>query len=342
MNSLIVARIALDVCTWKFDHYTQSSWEMYWHNNIDELQNHVCFTLGNPDQMQNSIQALERIITLQRSIFNGTSILNVDKLFSKMVYRLECVNNRSRHLITQNIEPLIGFLRDPLTICPNISSTVGNSVFHDITFALQSKRFLLLAPSAPYENVALTSPIPPWLGSLDGQKILIDIGSSLFNELEGMRKIGAAISSRWFYEYFKKISLKFDRIIAFEQGPRNPKIFFEQIPADLLPIYTFINVAVEPFGKFNPWKILERVAKPNDYVIVKLDIDASNVEKDFIEQILKNEVWLSLIDEMFFEMHVNVKEMESYWGGGGLDSLKDAYNLFSKLRQSGIRMHSWP
>ncbi|CAF5037444.1 unnamed protein product, partial [Rotaria magnacalcarata] len=310
-------RIALDVCTWKFDHYIQSSWEIYWHNNIDELQNHVCSTLGNPDQMQNSIQALERIITLQRSIFNGTLILNVDELFSKMVYRLECVNNHSRHLITQNIEPLIGFLRDPLTICPNISSTVGNSVFDNIDFALQSKRFLLLAPSAPYENVALTSSIPPWLGSMDGQKILIDIGSSLFNELEDTRKIGAAIS------------------------PRNPKIFFQQLPADLLPIYTFINVAVEPFGKFNPWKILERVAKPNDYVIVKLDIDVSNVEKDFIEQILKNEVWLSLIDEMFFEMHVNVKEMESYWGVG-LDSLKDAYNLFSKLRQNGIRMHSWP
>ena len=102
-----------------------------------------------------------------------------------------------------------------------------------------------------------------------------------------------------------------------------------------------INVAVETTGQFNPLEMLERLAKPEDYVLLTLDIDASDLEKNFIEQILQSQVLHSLIDEIFFEMHVSVEEMGPYWGATA-GELKDSYVLFSKLRQFGIRMHSWP
>ena len=58
-------------------------------------------------------------------------------------------------------------------------------------------------------------------------------------------------------------------------------------------------------------------------------------------QVLNDTSISSLIDEMFFEMHVTVNEMKPYWGTPP-GQLKDTYILFTKLRQLGIRMHSWP
>ena len=91
----------------------------------------------------------------------------------------------------------------------------------------------------------------------------------------------------------------------------------------------------------NPWNILKTIAKPEDYVIIKLDIDTPALETALCNQILNDTSISSLIDEMFFEMHVTVNEMMPYWGAPG-GELKDTYILFRKLRSLGIRMHSWP
>jgi hypothetical protein len=267
---------------------------------------------------------------------------DANELFSQMFYRIECLSGRST-LVAQQIEPFVGLLRDPLTICPIFNKTIPSRFVQSEDDAMQSKRFLLLAPSSPYFNLTPIGPIAPWIYQKDGQKILFDIGSSYFNGLMDINKVGSATGARWFYEYFRKNSLQFDRIIAFERGDLIPAIVWEQIPEDLLPVYTLINVAVESTGKYNPLKMLKYLAKPQDYVIFKLDIDAFDLEKTFIEQIVENEVFHSLIDEIFFEMHVTVNEMIPIWQfTAGPLKLKDAYVLFSKLRKLGIRMHAWP
>jgi len=76
-------------------------------------------------------------------------------------------------------------------------------------------------------------------------------------------------------------------------------------------------------------------------VIIKLDIDTPILENELIDQILNDKSISSLIDEMFFEMHVTINEMIRFWGTPS-GQLKDTYILFTKLRQLGIRMHSWP
>lgn len=151
----------------------------------------------------------------------------------------------------------------------------------------------------------------------------------------------AAIGTRWFYEYFRSKSLSFDRIIAFEASQYAPKSYWNQIPDDVMGKLTFINTGVETSGKLNPWNILKTIAKPEDYVIIKLDIDTSPLEMALCNQIVNDRSISSLIDEMFFEMHVTVKEMAPYWGNPP-GELKDTYNLFRKMRELGIRMHSWP
>ncbi len=73
------------------------------------------------------------------------------------------------------------------------------------------------------------------------------------------------------------------------------------------PFYTFVNVSVNAeIGKYNPWTILEAIAKPNEYVVIKLDSDKLLLENALIKELLVE----NIIDK-----------------------------LFTKLRQLGIRMH---
>merc|ERR1719356_463454 len=98
----------------------------------------------------------------------------------------------------------------------------------------------------------------------------------------------------------------------------------------------------------NPWRVLTEVAKPNDYVIVKLDIDHQATELALVKQILEqkpNNI-SSLIDELFWEHHVYGSAMccptlsgqknGSVWSKmvfnrtkGSLESLKESYEMFS-------------
>ena len=297
----------------------------------------MCATLALPDQVNKTVDVLRRIMALQATLFEtGNKILPVDGHFSKMHYRRICGNEEQNAV--HSIEPLIGLIRDPLTMCPRVPS-VPVSLNLEGEWALQSKRFLLLAPSAPFsvESRSLTSvpPLAPWLYAAGSQKILIDIGSSYFQSRNGNT---AEIGTKWFYDYFKNKSMLFDRIIAFEYQKLEPSRVWEELPDDVFPFYTFINVGVdERMGKFNPWKMLQAIAKPDDYVVLKLDIDKPPLETALMKQLLdENNPARGLIDELFFEKHVSSDRNSNE------DKLKDSYELFTKLRKCGIRMHGWP
>ncbi|CAF5056436.1 unnamed protein product, partial [Rotaria sp. Silwood1] len=62
--------------------------------------------------------------------------------------------------------------------------------------------------------------------------------------------------------------------------------------------------------------MLESIAKPNDYVVIKLDIDKPSLESALMKQ---------LLDELFFEKHVSNNSTSKK------DELKDFYDLFTKL-----------
>ena len=294
------------------------------------------------DHLNNSIQILQYIIELQKLLYQPSSkVDNADKLLSKMYYRFECNDSsKSQLVVSQSIDPLIGLLRDPLTICGFKDLPENLKLGEDDS--VQSKRFFLLGPSAPYHNYQTTTPIiPPWLYKPDAQVILFDIGSSYFNGMNAAAVSTSTIGTRWFYEYFRSKSLSLDRIIAFEASKYEPKSYWDQIPDDVIGKLTFINTGVEVNGKLNPWNILKTIAKPEDYVIIKLDIDTPPLEMALCNQILNDTSISSLIDEMFFEMHVTINEMKRFWGAPS-GELKDTYILFRKMRELGIRMHSWP
>ena len=93
----------------------------------------------------------------------------------------------------------------------------------------------------------------------------------------------------------------------------------------------------------SPVNVLLQVAQPGDFVLFELDIDNFKVEYEIMDSILGNSTVLSLIDEFVFEYHVGFAPMLPAWGhtADKTKTLDDAYQLFYKLRQKGIRAHSW-
>jgi hypothetical protein len=73
--------------------------------------------------------------------------------------------------------------------------------------------------------------------------------------------------------------------------------------------------------------MFEAIAKPNDYVVVKLDIDKPLLEMALMKQLLDDgNQARHLIDEFFFEKHVSSDRNPQE------DKLEDSYDLFTKLR----------
>lgn len=295
-----------------------------------------------------------------------------DHLLSKFFYQQKCVDLQTQTStviaeVSHLIEPLVGLLRDPLTICPRTSAIQVPSALYDGAI-VQSKRFLLLSVSAPFtvhptegyaayfekiqqETASYQRNLVPWMyGGLNyfvssdkmrlkmGQTFLFDLGSSFF---DGWHGDSTAVAGLWFHENYKRFNVTFDRIITFEQSVLDQKTAWKALPNDVFPAYTLINVGVTENETFNPWKMLRAITHVYDYVVVKLDIDTPLLENALINQILRNPSIHSLIDELFFEHHVTVKEMIPYWGTPQ-GTLKDSYHVFRKMRELGIRMHSWP
>lgn len=238
-------------------------------------------------------------------------------LFSRMIYKSEC----SDDYVAVMIEPLVGMLRDPFTMCPRTASMHNDLWIQEDEARVQSKRFLLLGVAAPFmrgsyaEVVSNTSTLffPPFATS-EGRNILFDLGSNYF---DSWTKSAGASSTSYFYEFFKARGLSWDRIFAFEYETLDPHRAWNVVPDELVTtgVYSFINHGVdsEDGSKFNPWTMLRKIATASDKVVVKLDIDTPMIENALVEQLQQDPDLIDLVDEMFYEHHVYIREMEPWW-----------------------------
>ena len=80
----------------------------------------------------------------------------------------------------------------------------------------------------------------------------------------------------------------------------------------LLPaVYRWINIpaVTDLKSPSHPWNYIRSLSYPEDYVVVKLDIDTPAVEIELMQQLLDDDTLNPLIDEFYFEHHVNVTAM---------------------------------
>lgn len=167
--------------------------------------------------------------------------------------------------------------------------------------------------------------------------VFIDLGASL--EFHNKSYHNPTVSLMGLYERF---GIKFDHYYAFEQTNIPPDRAFQSIPENLIPAYHWFNVPVEAHSKSrqNPWNSILVQYSSNDFVVIKLDIDTPEIEIALVHQLLQEE-FSGLVDQLYFEYHVNTEKMNEYWGGKVEDTLYDSLALFTSLRQKGISAHSW-
>ena len=215
---------------------------------------------------------------------------------------------------TEYIEPLVSHLRFPLAGCiadPN---------------ALVFRGYI----------------IPPTLSILDKgmKKLYFDAGASSWNEGAG----GPSLS--YFYKMWLRHGIDFDEIHAFEMTT-TVSDFEASLPSFIKnrTFYKQCTVSSTPKDHshdhpFIPLRI-DEIAPPNSYVFFKLDIDSPSVENGQIEFILND--LNSGIHELAYEHHISGnKIMRPYWGTLDTNvSLLESYELFLRLREKGIRAHSW-
>ena len=97
-------------------------------------------------------------------------------------------------------------------------------------------------------------------------------------------------------------------------------------------------------GKPNPASFLQMLAvacKPEDFVVVKLDIDTPAIEQTIIAVLTQRPDLAALIDELFFEYHFYFDGLDFGWGDNVQGDVDTAIGTMYRLRSLGIRAHFW-
>ena len=218
------------------------------------------------------------------------------------------------------IEPLAGALRHPLFPCRGGLRYTGN------------KNYML--PLFQHELVPVEQRV-----SRITRKYFFDLGASTYNS-----GLGGA-SQSWFLDTYKSRGIVFDRILAWEGTNIPPENLLKDYPDEVYGKLSYFNVlaVTDPEAPGNPIRILKQIAQEEDLVVMKIDIDNSPVELEFVYQIMKDLQVVNLIDEFYFEHHVSAHPVEyAGWGQDAkIHNISQSYELFSSLRELGIRAHSW-
>ena len=170
--------------------------------------------------------------------------------------------------------------------------------------------------------------------------IFIDMGASLdFHD-----DINGKMPAIYIHSIYSKFGFKFDHIYAYEVNPKHPAKVFEALPDELQSSWHWINVGVDAreCAKMNPFTMIANSFTPDDFIVVKLDIDTPAVEHVLVEQLKNDPSLIILVDQFYFEHHVHQKELASSWTGTMEGSVGGSLKLMAELRKNGVAAHYWP
>jgi hypothetical protein len=170
--------------------------------------------------------------------------------------------------------------------------------------------------------------------------IYIDLGGTTWDANDKVPGQG------WFVRQYQQRGIDMDRMLLWEAAPVTPPSkVYDQLPKELLHKYQYFNIpAITDITQAShPVRMLKQIARPGDFVALKLDIDHSGAETSILQALLADSEAAALVDEFYFEYHVNFTPMLPWWGAS-VDKekgLAEAFKLFYELRQRGWRAHSW-
>jgi hypothetical protein len=352
--------------------YVPSPFEDKWRENVGEWRHRPCHVLSNEQgaNFQKLVDAVEAQELLRcdalgnrtRSAYGSALRAASSSLLSRMEYRRGGPSGPVVGSVL--LEPLAGVLRDPRPVCwpPYQESKYPYFTPHKDQGAdpkaIMGKFHLLdpglgaMAGMRPADDSGAaagiggggggvsTSPFrspfphPPTTCGASGRALLFDIGASTWVDRYGLA---------WALQSYMSVGISFEHVYAWEALAVTPS-YFTGMPADVrMRVHLFNMPASSAEGSVeNPFTVLKAKATPADYVVVKLDIDTPSVEMPLIHQLLTDPQLAALVDDFYFEHHVDIPEMRAYWGEGLPGNLKESLDLFRALREKGIRAHSWP
>lgn len=302
--------------------YRSSRLEQTWLDNAHRWADDFCSHMGTFSK--ETRKWLETIAALEERDVSASMDQDV---FSAFVSTYDC----NGEIIKKRtwIEPLSHGLRHPLALCR------GGAADVDRNYLMLASRDDFLSPDLVVRGDSVKRP---------PQNIFIDLGASTWNAG------GGGPSQSWFYSMYKRHGLEFDRLLLWEAQATPAKEIFSELPKDLWHKYQYFNwpASSNSSDPSSPLNIIKTIALPEDFVVLKLDIDMPEVEMAIIRRILDDPELLELVDEFFFEYHVMFSEMNLAWYGATKpspaptsDTLADSYELFRALREKGLRAHSW-
>ena len=308
-----------DGAKWKFISYTQSKYEQFWTENIHDLHQAVCM---KSNEQKDEIDVWMKYTTTTTTLQLQQQQPNTS-VFSYFTFEDNCTGE----ILIDYIEPLAGLTRSPLFCLYGDEYVVSKDY--------------LLPSSKKYKRGGSNSSSTSSSREEGKKAFFFDIGASLFNSGTG------GSSQAWFMmEVAAYHNVKWNGIFAWEANGLDPVTVWQDIPEHLKSIYHWYNVPVtDDMNKDNPLAFILKITNPEDFVVVKLDIDNSLLEEKLAAQILRNDALIARIDEFYFEHHVNVEPMHPFWGTSfdevGGKTLIDTYSIFMEFRLNGIRAHSW-
>lgn len=106
---------------------------------------------------------------------------------------------------------------------------------------------------------------------------------------------------------YRRKGILFDRIVSWE-AERMPGVWSPPFgyPRDMHDRVTYHArpVTAEVHAPDNPLTQVARLARPRDYVVLKLDVDNPAIEVPLVLQLLSSRELINLVDEFFWEHHV--------------------------------------
>mmetsp|Transcript_30510 Transcript_30510/g.62918 ORF Transcript_30510/g.62918 Transcript_30510/m.62918 type:complete len:346 (+) Transcript_30510:63-1100(+) len=215
----------------------------------------------------------------------------------------------------QVIEPLVGLLRDPRFLCLKKPEL--------FTFSVD---WLVLADNKSFPSTT----------SSNSRRIFFDAGGSRFVD-----------ALNFFVTKYEERDIEMDQIYVWEMEKKNASQYWAGTPEDVrakweprLTWYNGIPVSINEGDMHNPVHRIRELCRMGDFCAFKLDIDTPKVEGALVQQLLEDHGHLT---EFFFEHHVQSHLMHLYWLRDiNFDqNFEHSYDLFSALREKGLRAHSW-
>ena len=329
--------------------YHPAPWEQMWRANVSRIADASELWLRGCTVILDESEAIRTWLETAAARRERSDVPWAEAVMSYHAWTNSCTG---RVLATVPIEPLVGTLRHPLFHCFRLDSSLrkrgarGVAAHHATGRVAHSDRLSTTRFEREDFGTALNKSylLPSWADELTPRPrraFLFDLGASTYAAGAG----GA--SQQWFVETYARQGIHFERIFAWEATPHQPhRLFQPPMPEAVLDALSYYNVPLSatPGARHNPLRTLRAVARANDFVVLKVDFDTPALERALVEQVLTPEI-SPLVDELYFEHHVHDSPLSRYkYGpkvGPDQDHLHDSYELFSRLREAGIRAHSW-